>query len=112
MVTVHDPVCLTNGDLQIALFGSFLPIPDISIFPDHPEQGIVPGEVLFADDPIHINQGRLTEVIEVFNTSDRPIQVGSHYHFIETNPALQFDRIKAYGRRLNMYVMVYCVFFL
>jgi urease subunit gamma/beta len=63
----------------------------------------VPGEVLVADaPPIEINQGRETITLEVSNTGDRPIQVGSHYHFFETNPALSFDRAAARGFRLNI----------
>jgi urease subunit gamma/beta len=63
----------------------------------------VPGEVLVADaPPIELNQGRATVTIEVANTGDRPIQVGSHYHFFETNPGLTFDRSAARGHRLNI----------
>lgn len=63
----------------------------------------IPGEILVdASDPIEINQGRETVTLEVSNTGDRPIQVGSHYHFYETNPALSFDRYAARGFRLNI----------
>jgi urease subunit gamma/beta len=62
-----------------------------------------PGElVVLSTDPIPINVGRATVTIEVSNKGDRPIQVGSHYHFFETNPALSFDREKARGYRLNI----------
>jgi urease subunit gamma/beta len=61
-----------------------------------------PGEVLTAPGSIAINEGRVTLTIEVANTGDRPIQVGSHYHFFETNPALRFDRAKTKGFRLNI----------
>lgn len=61
-----------------------------------------PGEIICAEDPIEINAGRNTCVIEVANHGDRPIQVGSHYHFAETNPALIFDRVAAHGYRLNI----------
>jgi urease subunit gamma/beta len=65
--------------------------------------GRVPGEVLVADaPPIELNAGRATVTIEVANTGDRPIQVGSHYHFFETNPGLSFDRAAARGFRLNI----------
>jgi urease subunit gamma/beta len=60
----------------------------------------VPGEVVAAEGEIEINQGRKTITLMVANTGDRPIQVGSHYHFFETNPALSFDRKKARGMRL------------
>ena len=63
----------------------------------------IPGEVLVADaPPIELNQGRDTVVLEVSNTGDRPIQVGSHYHFFETNAGLSFDRQAARGFRLNI----------
>lgn len=61
---------------------------------------IVPGELLLAADPIVINEGRAVTVLRVENTGDRPIQVGSHFHFAEANPALAFDRAAARGCRL------------
>jgi urease subunit gamma/beta len=65
--------------------------------------GLVPGELLpDAAPPIAINEGRETVTLEVANTGDRPIQVGSHYHFFETNPSLTFDRGAARGYRLNI----------
>jgi urease subunit beta len=63
---------------------------------------IVPGEVFPAAGEIELNKGRTTVAIEVANTGDRPIQVGSHYHFFETNAALHFDRAKAKGFRLDI----------
>ena len=63
---------------------------------------MIPGE-LFTDGPDHeINPGRPTVTLVVENSGDRPIQVGSHYHFAETNAALQFDRAAAHGKRLNI----------
>jgi len=63
---------------------------------------MIPGE-LFVDDGVHeLNVGRATITVEVSNTGDRPIQVGSHYHFFETNNALSFDRVAAHGFRLNI----------
>ena len=61
-----------------------------------------PGELFVADGDIEINVGRETTKVTVANSGDRPIQVGSHYHFFETNPALNFDREVARGRRLNI----------
>ena len=61
-----------------------------------------PGEIHVARGDIEINKGRKTITVEVTNTGDRPIQVGSHYHFFETNDALRFDRARAYGFRLNI----------
>lgn len=62
---------------------------------------MVPGEIQTADGDLTINEGRDTVTIRVTNTGDRPVQVGSHYHFFETNPALEFDREKAYGFHLD-----------
>jgi urease subunit beta len=63
---------------------------------------MIPGEIKVAAGDIEINKGRKTVKLEVTNTGDRPIQVGSHYHFFETNDALRFDRKLAYGCRLNI----------
>ena len=63
---------------------------------------MIPGEVFVADGQIELNSGRKTVTLTVANTGDRPIQVGSHYHFFETNPALKFERKKAKGMRLNI----------
>ena len=63
---------------------------------------MIPGEIITAPDDIEINAGSARVTLEVANTGDRPIQVGSHYHFFETNEALRFDRGKAYGQRLDI----------
>jgi urease subunit beta len=63
---------------------------------------MIPGEVIVASGEIELNAGRPAVELEVANTGDRPIQVGSHYHFFETNPALHFDRAQARGRRLDI----------
>ena len=63
---------------------------------------MIPGEIIPADGDIELNAGRKTVTLTVANTGDRPIQVGSHYHFFETNPALNFDRKKARGMRLDI----------
>jgi urease subunit beta len=63
---------------------------------------MIPGEIITRDGEIELNAGQPTVTIEVANTGDRPIQVGSHYHFYETNPALAFDRDKARGMRLDI----------
>ena len=63
---------------------------------------MIPGEVFPADGEIELNAGRASVTVTVANTGDRPIQVGSHYHFYETNPALKFDREKARGCRLDI----------
>jgi urease subunit beta len=63
---------------------------------------MIPGEVIVATGEIELNAGREAVELEVANTGDRPIQVGSHYHFAETNPALRFDRGQARGRRLDI----------
>jgi urease subunit beta len=63
---------------------------------------MIPGEYFIKPGEIELNKGRKTLTLTVSNSGDRPIQVGSHYHFFETNPALQFDRAKARGMRLDI----------
>jgi urease beta subunit len=63
---------------------------------------MIPGEYFLEADPVEINTGRATRRLTVSNRGDRPIQVGSHCHFFETNRALAFDRARAYGMRLNI----------
>ena len=63
---------------------------------------MIPGEMKVASGDIELNKGRPVFSLSIVNTGDRPIQVGSHYHFFETNEALKFDRKKAYGCRLNI----------
>jgi urease subunit beta len=63
---------------------------------------MIPGEMFIKDGDIELNKGRRTVTLAVANSGDRPIQVGSHYHFFETNPALKFDRKKARGMRLDI----------
>lgn len=101
LVTVHHPIASEDGDLALALHGSFLPVPKLSAF-KKTEAGPVPGSAEIAEGEIELNAGRETAEVAVTNLGDRPVQVGSHYHFIETNAALQFDRAKAYGMRLNI----------
>jgi urease beta subunit len=63
---------------------------------------MIPGEIVCADGELELNAGRETKQLEVANTGDRPVQVGSHYHFHEANPALDFDRAAAKGFRLDI----------
>ena len=63
---------------------------------------MIPGEYLFDGQPIELNAGRPTVILKVNNTGDRPVQVGSHFHFCEVNRALHFDRAAAYGMRLDL----------
>lgn len=63
---------------------------------------MIPGEVMTADGVLNLNQGAEETVLMVANTGDRPVQIGSHYHFAEANPALEFDRDAARGLRLNI----------
>ena len=63
---------------------------------------MIPGEILTAEGDITLNEGRTPVVVTVANTGDRPVQVGSHYHFFEVNPALAFDRGRARGMRLDI----------
>lgn len=125
LVYLEFPICRRNGDLKSALEGSFLPVPEVSVFEkrkpdvlarvaplslDDMDQETVqllnsiPGKILplEQDSDILINEGRTIYSIRAVNTSDRPVQVGSHYPFIEANKYLVFDREKAYGMRLNI----------
>ncbi len=101
LVTVHHPIASENGDLALALHGSFLPVPKNSAFKPMPDSG-EPGTVTPLEGEIELNAGRDTVSLPITNLGDRPIQVGSHYHFIETNAALRFDRAAAYGKRLDI----------
>jgi urease subunit beta len=71
---------------------------------------MIPGEILTSDGDITVNEGRDCVVLRVANTGDRPIQVGSHYHFFEANPALSFDRAQARGMRLDIPAGTACRF--
>lgn len=103
LVTVHHPIAQEHGDLSLALHGSFLPVPDLAMFTGPAvEAEPDPGGYEIAEGEIELNAGRETVRLEVTNLGDRPVQVGSHYHFIETNPRLQFDRARAYGMRLDI----------
>ncbi|WP_333820409.1 urease subunit beta [Ohtaekwangia sp.] len=101
LVTVHHPVCREKGDAALALYGSGLQRNAITSNPDNLIND-KPGEYQTAQEDIILNEGRETLALEVVNKGDRPIQVGSHYPFFETNPALEFDRIKSFGYRLNI----------
>jgi urease subunit gamma/beta len=105
LVTVHHPIVAEHGDLELALYGSFLPVPDRARFAE-PPRALPVGEVMPAGEDtgavIELNAGRPTLELVVTNTGDRPIQVGSHYPFAETNRALAFDRAAAAGQRLDI----------
>jgi urease subunit gamma/beta len=99
LVTVHQPIALDRGDLALALYGSFLPVPAArAALP----VALEPGETQVAPGELVLNEGRATESLQVSHTGDRPIQVGSHYPFDETNRALSFDRARAKDMRLDI----------
>ncbi len=101
LVTVHHPICAAQGQEALALYASGLK--RISIPAAHTAKNkIVPGEYLLAEGDIALNVGREILQVTVTNVGDRPIQVGSHYPFFETNAALKFDREKAFSFRLNI----------
>ena len=117
LLTVHSPISRADGDLSLALEGSFLPVPDNSLFAGDSKEvasssselaSETPGKITVAttdnNNGITLNADRLDTLIEVSvtNTGDRPVQVGSHYAFLETNKALVFDRSLAIGKRLNI----------
>jgi len=101
LVTVHHPIAAEDGNLSLAMYGSFLPVPELSAFKVGEEEPL-PGEVKTVAGELTLNEGRASVSLAITNVGDRPIQVGSHYHFVETNPALQFDRAAAYGKRLDI----------
>lgn len=82
LVTVHDPI--RPGKKKA------------------PKDAVTPGEIVAADGEIEINAGRRKAKLRVVNTGDRPVQIGSHYHFFETNKALEFDRAASYGMHLDI----------
>jgi urease subunit gamma/beta len=112
LVTVHHPIAAQNGNLELALYGSFLPVPaglkaSTTTGTGAGQTGVAPtfrsaGEIFPADGEILLNEGREPVQVTVTNRGDRPIQVGSHYHFAQTNRALEFDRDVATGRRLDI----------
>ncbi|MGN6370015.1 MAG: urease subunit gamma [Phycisphaerae bacterium] len=114
LVTVHHPVAMEEGDLELALYGSFLPVPGgetqkarhntqkLVLASGGGEGGVVPGETMTLPGEIEANGRRKFLQLGVTNVGDRPVQVGSHYHFIETNGSLVFDRSLAYGMRLDI----------
>lgn len=108
LVTVHNPIAMPSVDLDLALYGSFLPAPPNDAFARRTareadtETSGPPGEVLVAPGEIALNQGRDAIELVVKSLGDRPIQVGSHYPFAETNTALHFDRARAAGRHLDI----------
>lgn len=105
LVTVHEPITSRDGDIGLALYGSFFPSPGPDAFPGGDEvlkRDDIPGAVVVLEEMIKINVGRERVRVKVTNGGDRPIQVGSHYHFGETNKALKFDRELALFRRLDI----------
>ena len=101
LITVHQPICREAGDSALALYGSGLSRSSDTIAVDNGSAEI-PGEVVCAAGDLELNAGRATKSITVLNHGDRPVQVGSHYPFFETNPALLFDRAESFGMRLNI----------
>jgi urease subunit gamma/beta len=108
LVTVHAPVALSHVELTLALHGSFLPVPPATAFAPVASAHAgaagprVPGEVFVAAGTITLNADRDVVEVVVKSVGDRPIQVGSHYPFAETNAALVFERHLAVGRRLDI----------
>jgi urease subunit gamma/beta len=101
LVTVHDPIALEDGDLALALHGSFLPLPDLAAF-GQATPDLVPGELEIHTGELELYAGRVRTTLEVTSRGDRPIQIGSHYPFAETNSALDFDRAAARGKHLDI----------
>lgn len=105
LVTVHDPIALEDGELALALYGSFLPVPDLAVFGADVTGGngqVAAGHIEVAAGDIELYAGRRRVTLEVTSKGDRPIQVGSHYPFAKTNGALDFDRVAADGMHLDI----------
>jgi len=103
LVTVHEPVCAEEGDAELALYGSGLDAATRALPDPHPDAVVqAPGDVAPAATPVVLNAGRATIALDVTNMGDRPVQVGSHYPFFETNASLRFDRAAALGYRLDI----------
>ena len=113
LVTVHDPIASNDGDLARALYGSCIPVPSQEeqnkLFPWPPPDGVqayseaaAPGRLITTRSKVVLNEGRQRISLKVTSRGDRPIQVGSHYHFVEVNPRLEFDRLRARGYRLDI----------
>jgi len=102
LVTVDTPICQEDGDMDLAFHGSPYPKPQLDAFPPLQPASDPPGMCKPADGDLELNAGREKLELEVKSLSDRPIQVGSHYHFTEVNRALEFDRVAAVGYRLDI----------
>lgn len=101
LVAISQPIRHQKGNLALALYGSFLPVPDAHLF-ESASDASTHSSYQFADNPIILNEGRKACTLKVTNTDVRPIQIGSHFHFVEANPRLVFDREQAYGMRLDI----------
>ena len=101
LVTVHQPICREYGDAVLALYGSGLERNSKPWSPDNAVSA-TPGSSALGERELQINAERDTVIIEVTNMGDRPVQVGSHFPFFETNAQLRFERARAYGFRLNI----------
>jgi len=102
LVTVHDPIVKADGDLTLALYGSFLPVPDLTVFGETQAEVASAGEISVAPGEVELYAGRPRTTLTVTSRGDRPIQVGSHYPFARTNSALDFDRTLAEGKHLDV----------
>lgn len=101
MISIHNPIQKSNLPPDLALYGSGLVKNDLKIKTDN-STGYIPGNTDIQEGDIEINKYRKTKLIEVTNNGSRPIQVGSHCNFVETNRYLSFDRNEAVGYRLNI----------
>ncbi|KAI7192947.1 urease [Hortaea werneckii] len=109
LVTVDHPISTKDGNLELAMYGSCLTPPPPEVFPSddllEDDNGVEsrPGAIVCAQSGgIKLREGRPRRILRVVNQGDRAIQIGSHFHFIEANPYLEFDRLKAYGYHLDI----------
>lgn len=105
LITVHDPIALEDGDIALALYGSFLPVPDLAVLTSKSPavtSHVTSGHIEVTAGHIDLYAGRRRVDVAVTSKGDRPIQVGSHYPFDRTNSALDFDRAAAAGMHLDI----------
>ncbi|GAB7363747.1 hypothetical protein MBLNU230_g4315t1 [Neophaeotheca triangularis] len=107
LVTVDKPISTDGGDLTLAMYGSCIDPPKMDVFPPVDESEFehekMPGALVTAKGPdVVLRKGRPRRRLQVTNKGDRAVQIGSHFHFIETNPCLDFDRLRSYGYHLDV----------
>ena len=101
LVSVHAPISNIT-DLNLAFYGLKITIPKDLFLKDDLVDNVIPGEIIQLTKNIDLLNSRARIALTVTNYGDRPVQIGSHYHFFEVNPLLEFDRFQAYGKKLDI----------